>query len=198
MPVLGQPARLIPFFGYRNRQHLVISGRALRAPAALGSSRTAGEERALLSHFASKEHASLPVTLTLRSPGGQLSSRQAISDGEGFVHFSLPLDEWPLPARTEWETVEFAWTNREGPQIAEGYVLAPGTREGRLAAIFIRCAGGAMSEEEIAAKATIEAAGAPLWLGESYAVGEDFLAAVGVTPDGATTQMSTRLSGTAA
>ena len=35
----------------------------------------------------------------------------------------------------------------------------------------------------------IEAAGVPLWLGDSYAIGKDFLTAAGFTPGGETEQI---------
>lgn len=54
----------------------------------------------------------------------------------------------------------------------------------RIAAIFIRSAGEALSAEEIAAKAVIEAAGIPFWFGESYDVGKDFLRAAGLSRGG--------------
>jgi phosphatidate phosphatase APP1 len=60
----------------------------------------------------------------------------------------------------------------------------------RVAAIFIRTTRSSeFSPEELVAKTTIEAAGVPLWLGDSYAVGEDFLRAVGFTPGGETEQI---------
>ena len=60
----------------------------------------------------------------------------------------------------------------------------------RVAAIFVRTTDGArLSPEEIAAKALIEAAGVPLWLGDSFAVGQEFLRAAGFTPGGETEQI---------
>ena len=60
----------------------------------------------------------------------------------------------------------------------------------RIAAVFVRTtAAHDLSPEEQAAKAAIEAAGVPLWLGDSFAVGQDFLAAAGFTPGGETEQI---------
>ena len=60
----------------------------------------------------------------------------------------------------------------------------------RVAAIFIRTtAANDLSPEETAARALIEAAGVPLWLGDSFAIGKDFLDAVGFTPGGETEQI---------
>ncbi len=60
---------------------------------------------------------------------------------------------------------------------------------GRVTAVFIRTGAGPLSPEEIAARATIEAAGVPLWLGDDYATGEDFLRANGISTEGETAQI---------
>ncbi len=63
---------------------------------------------------------------------------------------------------------------------AEAVTRAPG----RIAAVFIRRVDAPLSPEEIEAKATIESAGVPLWLGSDYAAGSAFLQAAGLAPDG--------------
>ena len=56
---------------------------------------------------------------------------------------------------------------------------------GQVAAVFIRTAAGTpLSPEELAGKAAIEAAGVPLWLGESYQTGQDFLRVAGLRAHG--------------
>jgi phosphatidate phosphatase APP1 len=60
---------------------------------------------------------------------------------------------------------------------------------GRVAAVFIRTGAGPMSPEETAAKLAIEAAGVPLWLGDDFATGEDFLRANGISTTGETAQI---------
>ena len=60
---------------------------------------------------------------------------------------------------------------------------------GRIAAVFIRRAVGPLSEEELAAKQTIESAGVPLWLGDDYTTGHDFLKATGLEGDGEATEI---------
>lgn len=56
---------------------------------------------------------------------------------------------------------------------------------GRVAAIFIRkTSGEKLSAEEVEAKALIEAAGVPLWMGDSYEAGGDFLRATGFSAGG--------------
>lgn len=70
------------------------------------------------------------------------------------------------------------------------YAHAVERHPARVAAIFIRTTAlHALSPEEIAAKAAIEAAAVPLWLGDSFGVGEDFLATAGFTPGGETEQI---------
>ena len=55
---------------------------------------------------------------------------------------------------------------------------------GRIAAIFIRkAAADPLSPEEVAAKASIEALGIPMWLGPSYDAGKQFLRATGLVGD---------------
>ena len=54
---------------------------------------------------------------------------------------------------------------------------------GRVRAVFIRKVGEAMSPDELTAKANLEAANVPLWLGTDYAAGHSFLASVGLLSD---------------
>ena len=61
---------------------------------------------------------------------------------------------------------------------------------GHVAAVFLRKAASEdFSPEETAGKSAIEAAGVPLWIGESYELGEDFLSELGFTPGGETEQI---------
>ncbi len=60
---------------------------------------------------------------------------------------------------------------------------------GRVAAVFIRKVGAAMSAEELAAKDTIRVAGVPLWLGDDWQTGQAFLAEAGLASNGATAQI---------
>jgi phosphatidate phosphatase APP1 len=129
------PVRLQPYFGYRSRTRLVIAARALRA------GETAFEKggrwqafRTMVAQFASREAAGLPVTLEVKTSAG-IVRHDAHTNSEGFVHFDIPLDPLcELPAHPAWEVVELRWSNRAGPQRADGHVLAPG-RDARLAVI---------------------------------------------------------------
>jgi phosphatidate phosphatase APP1 len=77
-------------------------------------------------------------------------------------------------------------TQGDVPAFAEAVSAYPG----RIAAVFLRTvAGEALTVEEEAAIASIRAAGVALWLGDSFAVGEQFLHALGFTPGGETEQI---------
>lgn len=61
---------------------------------------------------------------------------------------------------------------------------------GRIAAVFLRkAAAEEFAPEELAAKTALEAAGIPLWLGQTYDEGMDFLDQLGFTPGGETEQI---------
>ncbi|MGX7951127.1 phosphatase domain-containing protein [Tsuneonella sp. HG249] len=60
---------------------------------------------------------------------------------------------------------------------------------GRVAAVFIRTGAGALSAEEVAGKAILAAAGVPLWLGDDFATGKDFLRTIGISTEGETAQI---------
>jgi len=77
-------------------------------------------------------------------------------------------------------------TQGDLPAFAEAVEAFPG----RIAAVFLRMvAGEALSLAEEEACATIRGAGVALWLGDSFAVGEQFLHALGFTPGGETEQI---------
>lgn len=136
MAFRSAPVRMQPYFGYRSRTRLKLEARALRS--APGTFEPRGRIRALrtmLAQFASREQAGLKVRLKVEGPGGTLLSGEATTDGEGFVHFDLPLEpHWDLPQHPAWETAELSWVNHEGPQTIDGHVLTPGL-DSRLAVI---------------------------------------------------------------
>lgn len=69
-------------------------------------------------------------------------------------------------------------------------------RPGRIAAVFVRTVSEqAFTAEEEAALVAIRAAGVPLWLGDSYAVGLEFLQTLGFTPGGETEQIVRAVEG---
>ena len=129
------PVRIQPYFGYRSRERLVLGARALRS--AKPGFEKGGRRRALrtmLSQFASREAAGIPVTLEIEVHGIAMR-HEAETDLEGFVHFDLALDPpFDLPPHAVWEVVALRWFSRDGPQCVEGHVLAPGM-DSRLAVI---------------------------------------------------------------
>lgn len=122
------PTRIQPYLGYRNRERLLITARALRSRAGeFEKSRGWRAARTMLAQFASHEVAGLPVELEIAGPDGTSHRHRGVTDGEGFVRFDIRLDPaWDPGPHTAWETVAFHWANREGAQIAQGHVLAPG------------------------------------------------------------------------
>ncbi|WP_120716932.1 phosphatase domain-containing protein [Tsuneonella amylolytica] len=69
------------------------------------------------------------------------------------------------------------------------YAATVEANPGRIAAVFIRTGAGPLSPEELAGKAAIEAAGVPLWLGDDFATGAEFLRANGISTAGETAQI---------
>ena len=139
MPIdtlLGPPVRIQPYFGYRNRTRLILGARALRArDQGFTSGNRIRAMRTMVSHFASREEAGIPVKLEIAGPDGTLVAHEGETDREGHVRFDIPLEpEWDLPPDPAWEVVALRWANREGPQCIEGHVLVPG-QKARLAVI---------------------------------------------------------------
>ena len=126
------PVRIQPYFGYRNRERLFITVRALRSRVSefgqRGKWRTL---RTMMAQFASHEVKDLPVELEVKSPAGETRRHQAITDKEGFVYFDIRLEgEWNYDQYPQWETVTLHWQNGDGAQCVDGHVLAPGTATG--------------------------------------------------------------------
>lgn len=134
-PFHTPPVRLQPYFGYRSRDRLVLSARALRAATPRYEPR--GRIRAMrtmLSQFNSREEARVPVTLEIEV-AGRILRYEAQTDREGFVRFDLSLDPpFDLPPHPVWEIAALHWVNADGPQCIDAHVLAPGT-DSRLAVI---------------------------------------------------------------
>ena len=128
MPILAAKTRLKPYFGYRNANRLVLTARALRGSEADWKHRTTfGKMRRLYRAFASREIAELAVAIEARS-GERVARAVRTTNSEGFCHFDIELDsDWPLPERSEWESVTLRWTARGRQEEASGLVLVPGT-----------------------------------------------------------------------
>lgn len=69
------------------------------------------------------------------------------------------------------------------------YADTAAAHPGRIAAVFIRTGAGPLSPEEVAGKALLEAANVPLWLGDDFATGADFLRTIGISTGGETAQI---------
>lgn len=133
MPFLPTaPVRIQPYFGYRNRDRLMITARALRSR--VGKFEKRGRWRAaktMISQFASHEVAEFPVELEIARPGQESHRHQGLTDKEGFVHFDIRLDPaWDYATDPQWETVVFHWSNAGGEQCVDGHVLSPGSATG--------------------------------------------------------------------
>ena len=133
MPFIARaPARIQPYFGYRNKERLFITVRALRSrKSEFGKANKWRAMRTMTAQFASHEVKDFPVELELVSPDGETRRHQGITDKEGFVHFDIRLEgEWDYEEHPQWETVTLHWKNTEGEQCVDGHVLAPGTATG--------------------------------------------------------------------
>ena len=136
MALFDPPAvRLQPYFGYRSRDRLVLSARALRSGKPGFEKRGRLQAmRTMLAQFASREEAGVEVTLEIEV-AGIVMHHEAVTDREGYVRFDLALDPpFDLPPHPVWEVVGLHWFNRDGPQCVDAHVLAPGA-DSRLAVI---------------------------------------------------------------
>ncbi|MEE4201297.1 phosphatase domain-containing protein [Erythrobacter sp.] len=135
------PVRVQPFFGFRNGERLFLNARAIRAAEpSFARQGFWGNFRTMLSQYASREVADLPVTLEYHCGENALISERVVSDAEGFVRFDLRIDPaCPPPDRTRWEKAVLRWEEpgEEGkqagtPREASAYILTPGeqTRTG--------------------------------------------------------------------
>ncbi|MAK97598.1 MAG: hypothetical protein CL807_00365 [Citromicrobium sp.] len=122
------PVRVQPFFGYRSRDRLIVTGRTLRSRApefdTAGRWRTI---RVMMSQFFAKPVAGVGVTLCLTREDGQDFDYAVASDAKGYFQFEIDLEgDWPYPESTAWEVVRLGWKTREGHQSVIGHVLVPG------------------------------------------------------------------------
>lgn len=127
-PFRSPPVRIQPYYGYRNRDRLHISCRALRCGGR--SFQPSGRWQALrtmVAQFASREVPGVAVELELRQADGSASRHRTTTDDEGYAVFDVALTSPVNPAEnTVWEVVTFHWRNRDGGQCVDGHVLVPG------------------------------------------------------------------------
>ena len=84
---------------------------------------------------------------------------------------------------TMYPTLQFALVGDDTQGDLTAYAAVVAANPGRIRAVFIRTLGEAMTPHERAAKAAIESAGVPLWLGGDYVDGQRFLASAGLLHD---------------
>lgn len=112
--------------------------------------------------------------------------RATLGSGSHGVHKTAAIDA----ILAMYPEMRFALIGDDTQGDLPAYARAVERNRQRVAAIFIRTtAANQLSPEEQAARAVIEASGVPLWLGDSYAIGKDFLTAAGFTPGGETEQI---------
>lgn len=131
MEIFGHPARVRPYFGYRNAGRLRLTARALRMREPSWDHATMVDKlAAMLNQFASREVSNLPVTLEVQRPGGAAQTFAAVSDAEGFVHFDVEVGAGTVSQHDpSWELARLHWENRNGPQSADAFILAPGDEQ---------------------------------------------------------------------
>lgn len=128
------PARVQPFFGYRNERMLVVSGRALRRREPVFDKR--GFWRSLstmIGQYASREIAGMAVEFEFETGTGEVIRETATTNSEGFVQFEIPFAQsYPLPAKTDWERAIIRWQpDPQGPTREKAvFILAPGKEAG--------------------------------------------------------------------
>lgn len=136
MPLFARPARVLPYFGYRSAERLVLTARALRNPAPnWDRQRPFGKIATMIAQFAPAEIPLLPVTLELAVEGEEPLIVRQLSDRDGFVRFAVGFRRRrELPSDPVWEVAQLRWPTIRGVRSTEAYILAPG-RSGKLAVI---------------------------------------------------------------
>ncbi len=122
------PIRVQPYFGYRNRDKLIISGRTVRSlPPKFEQAGRWRSFMVMMSQFFARKVADIDVTLCLTRADGADFDYVATSDELGYFRFEIDLEgDWPYPALTAWEVVRLGWQDRDGRNSVIGHVLVPG------------------------------------------------------------------------
>ena len=129
MPIFRKhPVRVQPFFGYRSRDKLVLSARAVRSRAPMFKTRSRWHSvRTVLRQFFPRPMPGLTIRMEIRGDGGLLLTRELVTDGSGFARFDCDITPgWDLPEQPEWEVASLSWVNADGPQVAYARILTPG------------------------------------------------------------------------
>ncbi len=80
----------------------------------------------MIAQFLSNEQPDLPIRLEIAREGEAHRNYAGVTDAEGFVHFDIQLDDWPLLPMPQWEIVALHWSDGDANHSVEGHVLAPG------------------------------------------------------------------------
>ncbi len=83
-----------------------------------------------------------------------------------------------------YDAMQFALIGDDSQGDLTAFADVVASHPGRVRAVFIRRAGDPLSPEELTAQAVIEAANVPLWLGDCFTAGQQFLNAIGLAHDG--------------
>lgn len=128
MPLFGHPARVRPYFGFRNAGRLRLTARALRMrEAGWEHGGTARKLAAMFSQFASNEVPGFAVTLEIATRAGERRRFSQATDADGYVHFDVEVGAGAAsPEDPAWELAKLHWDNRDGPQSVDAFILAPG------------------------------------------------------------------------
>lgn len=115
--------RMLAYAGYRNERLLRLKGRIVRYEKPLDAGvGLLTRLRAMMEIYNSHELAGVKVRLERDGHGAE-----AVSDGEGYFTFELPVDA-PLPPATRWEHVRLSTPETTMQRASvEVPVLAPGT-----------------------------------------------------------------------
>ena len=123
-----RPVRVQPFFGYRSRDRLVLTGRTQRSrPPEFDQHGRWRTFRVMMSQFLASQVPGVTVTLCLTRADGENFDHETLSDDEGYFRFDIPLEgDWPCPEQTAWEGVRLGWNVGEKRESVVGNVLVPG------------------------------------------------------------------------
>ena len=151
----------------------------------LGGIHKVGRARALLAH----PHVERAVLHEGKPPLGPVKlrdwglNRQTLGSSSHGAHKQQAIDD----ILAMYPGLRFALIGDDTQGDLPAFARAVQHNPGRIAAVFLRTVSRhTFSGEEQQARAVIEQAGVPLWLGPDYATGSDFLRAIGVTPGGET------------
>ncbi len=191
-------------FAQMPRERIVVPGADVFY-GELGGGAVAAEPREAGAHYAATHR---PFFYISSSPWNLFGYLVAFQQTRGLPLGPLLLRDWGLNRATFgsashgahkrgaldgllafYPELKFALIGDDTQGDLPAYADAVKAHPGRIAAVFIRTGAGPLSPEEVAGRAAIEDAGVPLWLGDDFATGNDFLRAIGISTTGETAQI---------